>query len=39
MYPIIVRLLSRYYTFRLHLYLRSLPKPKPNNQIWPRGYP
>jgi len=39
MYPIIARLLSRYYTFRLHLYLRSLPKPKPSTLIWPRNYP
>jgi hypothetical protein len=38
MHPIIARILSRYYTFRLNLYLRSLPQ-KPNNQIWPRGYP
>ena len=38
MYPIISKLLSKYYSFRLYLYIRKLPE-QPNTMIWPRGYP
>ena len=38
MHPIIARILSRYYQFRLQLYLRNIPE-KPNTLCWPRGYP